>query len=109
MSILVKYSFFQVYFKDNSKKENPFDEVVTMLIKDESHITLKIHQILYYLDDPYYREGRYYWSDLEPFLKKRSDSSVQIDKIMYLLPPPIFKASFIYLIERIKGDMELLI
>ena len=42
------------------KKRNPFDEVVTMLIKDESHITLKIHQILYYLDDPYYREGRYY-------------------------------------------------
>ena len=104
MSILVKYSFFQVYFKDNSKKENPFDEVVTMLIKDESHITLKIHQILYYLDDPYYREGRYYWSDLEPFLKKRSDSSVQIDKIMYLLPPPIFKTSFYLSYRTDKGQ-----
>lgn len=76
-----------------------------MLKKDRSHITLKIHQILYYLEEPYYHEGRYYWSDLEPFLKKRSDSSVQIDKIMYLLPPPIFKTSFYLSYRTDKGQL----
>ena len=105
MSILVKYSFFQVYFKEGSKQENPFGKAVDMLKKDRSHITLKIHQILYYLEEPYYHEGRYYWSDLEPFLKKRSDSSVQIDKIMYLLPPPIFKTSFYLSYRTDKGQL----
>lgn len=103
MSILVKYSFFLSYFKECSKEENPFEKVVDVLIHDKSHITLKIHQIIYYLEEPYYHKGRYYWKSLEPFLKKRLDSSIQIDEIMYLLPPPIFKTNFYLSYKTHKG------
>ncbi len=103
ISIILKYDLFYELYKQQSKlKENKDDTssifkfIVSRIKEDTSHITLKLRQLISFLQHNGYDTGIIGKKQLLNMFKKwlPNEKTFPLSQLMDLLPPPIFKTTF---------------
>jgi len=101
ISVIYKYPIFTDYFNAllkkyaNLKEEDKLDKVLSLTIErlnnDTSHVTLKLHQTIWFITLQQYQiKNNFIIDDIKKMIYKHSGGDYSLDRVMNLLPPPIF-------------------
>lgn len=115
ISIILKYKYIKnEYFefikkkKLNADSKEQFLHIVTILKSDNSHVTLKLRQLILFMSIKSYDCKQLKLNEIIIKYNNWCQGNFQLNQIMDLLPPPIFKINFnLSYIDKTKGRAKI--
>ncbi|WP_299836029.1 AAA family ATPase [uncultured Tenacibaculum sp.] len=106
ISISIKYDEYKRYFVRSKKSFREFEKYLGKLKNDDSHITFKLRQILYFIYFNHIsfdskKDNYYKLNNLSDLIAERQKRLKDLS-IIELIPPPIFDTEI--LLENIEGN-----